>query len=300
MSKKLEYDVFIAYAKPDFKFAEKIYTLLSVIGNRVFLDQKNLKGGDEWLKEIANAQEHSLLTVVLISNFSDSAYFQKAEILKAIELVREKRHRIVPVYLTKEIAQCGSVPSQLKQIQCIFFDEKDSLLDIAQKIQSAIDISKRREDWNNDIDAATIVIVTGCHHLPELYDRPIAYELKEEIDNLANKLNKSFLSSVVMGDIWIMSFSGITDHPNLISLGSPGVNGLTGKIADQGKTIRTDPNNQWHIKRSSNRWALYGNRAQDTKAAILSFKENDLKTYLHEVWDASLFQVGTTKTPLVG
>jgi len=278
------YDAFIAYAKRDFVYAEKIYMLLSTIGKRVFLDFKCLIPGDDWQNEIDNAQEHSLLTVVLISKHSDQAYFQKSEILKAIKLFRNEHHRIVPVFFNREIAQRCDVPSLLKQIQGIFFDEEYSLLDIAKKIQSAIDIAKRSEDWYSDIDASTIFIVTGCHHLPELYDRPNAYKLKDEIDNSANKLKKSFLSSVVMGDIWIRSFSGNTDHPNLISIGSPGVNSLTGEIVAQGNTIRDGPNNQWHIKRSSNRWALYGNRAEDTEAAILSFKENDLNTYLHEIW----------------
>jgi hypothetical protein len=284
MSENFKYDAFIAYAGPDAEYARKLYTLLTVIGNRVFLAPDLVNPGELWQAKIKQAQKGSLLTVVLISNHSDSSYFQKVEILRAIELARDEHHRVVPVYLTDIQVGGDALPDELRQIQGVLLKEGPSLLYVAQQIEASIETSRRREEWQHDIDRATIVIVTGCHHLPEIYDRASAYELKEAIDNLAHSLRKTFLNSVVMGDIWIQRYSSITGHPNLISIGSPGVNSMTGQIAEQGNVLRIGPDDRWRIVRSLNRWALYGNLAEDTHAAVISFKKLDLPAFLREVW----------------
>jgi len=283
MAGSFEYDAFIAYAHQDAEYAEHIHKLLSVSGKRVFLD-KMLFPGDLWTEKLEQAQKDSLLTIVLLSAHSDSAFFQKEEILRAVELARGKRHRVVPVYLTGK-SPSDRVPSELRQIQSIFLEQDQSLLKIALQIEAAIEVSRQREDWQSDIDSATIVIVTGCHHRPELFDRPLAYQLKQAIDEEGGKVNRAFLRSVVMGDIWFNERSGFADHSNIISIGSPSVNPLTQQIIEQAGNVQADE--RWRVMRGGNRWALFGNEAEDTRAAVKWFKNHQLAAFLEEVWSAS-------------
>ncbi|HEX8696960.1 MAG TPA: toll/interleukin-1 receptor domain-containing protein [Longimicrobium sp.] len=281
MAEHFEYDVFIAYAHPDSNYAERVYDVLAAIGVRVFLDTRELEAGVKWPDKIAEAQKKSVVTVVLISKHSDSAYFQKEEIQNAIQLTRNQEHRVIPVYLTGS-TPTEVVPLPLMQVQSIFVSREPSLLTVAQKIETALKLSKQRQDWEADIDPATVVIVTGCHHKPELFDRPLAYQLKDALDRRGRDVPRAFLRSVVMGDIWFTQHSGFTDHPNLVSIGSPGVNPLTQQIIEQSGPVRTG--DKWWVMRGGNRWALYGERAEDTQAAVLAFQEHDLVPFLGQIW----------------
>lgn len=279
MSESFEYDAFIAYASPDTGYAENLYSLLSISGNNVFLDSKRLSPGVDWAEEIARAQRDSLLTVVLISNHSDEAYFEKEEIKRAIALARGKGHRVVPVYLT------SNRPADhlgLMQIQSIFLGKESSLLRVALRIEEAIKLSRRREDWQSDIDPGTIVLVTGCHQRPELWDRPIAYQLQRAIDREGERVSREFLRSVVIGDIWFLERSGYSDHPNIISIGSSGVNPLTQQIIEQGQDVHADQ--RWRVVQGGRRWALFGDRAEDTRAAVRWFQRNCLTGFVEEIW----------------
>lgn len=284
MSEGYRFHAFIAYAKPDADYADKLYLLLTGIGYRIFLDRQTLTPGQNWTVEIPRAQSSSLVTVVLISNRSDAAYFEKEEIASAIQLTRAQRHRVVPVYLNGEIIDEDRVPYGLRQLQSIVCDVTTSPLLVAQRIESVLQASRHLEEWRHDIDSLTVVIVTGCHHFAEIYDRPTAYDLKEEIDRQERSLGKNILGSVVMGDIWFQQQSGISGHSNVISLGSPAINNLTHIIVDNAKTIRIGPDEKWRIERDSNRWALFGIRGDDTRAAVASFKQNDLVPFLKAIW----------------
>ena len=285
-SARYQYDAFIAYAEPDFRSADILYQLLTAIGYVVFLSRRTLILGENWPEEIRRAQDSSLVTVVLISNHSDSAFFQREEILSGIGLARAHRHRVIPVYLNASAAERTTIPYGLKQLHSIVWDGSASLLSVAQEIDTALRASKRQEQSRHDIDERTIIIVTGCHHFAEIYDRPTANDLKEEINRLEPGFGKSFLGSVVMGDIWFQQQSGIGDHTNVVSLGSSGINNLTRTILEQATTIRTGPEEKWKVARNSNKWALFGNRGEDTRAAVASFMQNDLSDYLEEVWSA--------------
>lgn len=283
MPESFRYDAFIAYASPDAEYAQKFYALLSTVGYRVFLDSIELCPGDDWAKKISEAQENSLLTVVLISTHSDSAYFQRQEILKAIKLTRNDQHRVVPVYLMGR-QLTGVVPEELSQVQGIFFEDGASLLRIAQQVEASLITSKRRAEWQHDIDTRTAIIVTGCHHIPEIYDRRSAYDLREAIVHRGKAHKHTFLRSVVMGDIWFLNHSGNADHPNVIAIGSPGINRLSGLIAEQGESVENGLGDRWRIVRHNNRWALYGNLAEDTHDAVIAFEERHIAAFIRRAW----------------
>lgn len=282
MSESFKYDAFIAYARADTQYARQLYALLIALGHKVFLDTESLIGGDPWSDKIREAQHDSLLTLILISDRVDSAYFQKNEILEAIEIARkDQRRRVIPLYLSP--ARSTAIRSPLRPLQGIFWDDDSSLLNVAQKLKSALSLSKRQCEWL-PIVRDTIIIVTGCAALPELLDRPFAYELKTSIDYFGNSIPRTFLRSIVMGDIFFLDHSKIEGHPNVITIGSPGMNAVTARIDPQSQLVRKSPGARWEIKRDGQRWALFGDRAEDTYDAVSSFKDKDLPGVLGEVW----------------
>lgn len=116
MAKSFEYDVFITYASVDAEYAEQLHKLLTALRHKTFLDTESLIGGDPWPKRITEAQEDSLLTVILFSNRVDLAYFQTGEILEAIDSARkDHRRRVIPVCLTPK--RLTRIPSVLRPLQ---------------------------------------------------------------------------------------------------------------------------------------------------------------------------------------
>jgi diguanylate cyclase (GGDEF)-like protein len=140
---KKQYDIFIAYASHDQVIARNLYSALK-ISYRVFMASESLTAGDSWPVAISLAQQHSLLTVVLISAHSEAAYYQREEILHAVDLARDgKTHRVVPVYLSGKIPQ--RVPYGLRQLHAIRFRSNSSLLELATKMEAALKLCKKEE-----------------------------------------------------------------------------------------------------------------------------------------------------------
>ena len=105
-SEQYEWDFFIAHAGADKRPAEKLYDYLKP-KSRVFLDCRSLVLGDDWDTELRRAQKTSLVTVVLISEKTEAAYYQREEIAAAIALARANaaQHRVVPVFLDRHALQ---------------------------------------------------------------------------------------------------------------------------------------------------------------------------------------------------
>jgi hypothetical protein len=100
MHEEHDYDFFIAHAGTDTVEAEAFFELLAREA-KVFLDTKCLLPGDDWPVVIQRAQRGPRVTLVLISDRTEQAFYEREEIAAAIELAREKvgAHRVVPVYL---------------------------------------------------------------------------------------------------------------------------------------------------------------------------------------------------------
>src|SRR5262245_55626966 len=109
-----KWDFFIAHASPDKVIAGQLYDRLNPTAP-TFLDSRSLELGDDWDLELREAQKSSLVTVVLISDHADQAYYQREEIVAAIALARSKGdHRVVPVYINSEAASSDAVPYGLR------------------------------------------------------------------------------------------------------------------------------------------------------------------------------------------
>lgn len=114
MSGEVGFDFFIAHAGADVKAAQKLCELLAH-DSSVFLDAECLQPGDDWPKVIRDAQRRSRITLVLISDRTERAFYEVEEIAAAISLARETdgRHRVVPIYLS--VLQPKDVPYGLRQ-----------------------------------------------------------------------------------------------------------------------------------------------------------------------------------------
>jgi len=94
-----DYDFFISYASADATAAEQLYDALA--GKRVFFAKRSIRHGEEWDAALAAALHRSRTIVILISSHSTEAFYERAEIARAIGLYRsdKSRFRLVPVYL---------------------------------------------------------------------------------------------------------------------------------------------------------------------------------------------------------
>lgn len=132
------FDFFVAHAAADVRAAMTLYRALSK-GHQVFLDVVSLMPGDDWAVEISRAQLRSRVTVVLVSPRTERAYYQREEILQAIDLFREGsgRHRVVPVYLTTPPAP-PDVHYGLRGIHALFAESSGALRRIARSLSGLV------------------------------------------------------------------------------------------------------------------------------------------------------------------
>ena len=95
------YDFFIAYATPDRQQAEALCWFLQDNACKVFLDVQDLRLGASWGPALREALEVSRAIVVLVSTQANDAFYQQEEIVRAIELARDKpgAHTVIPVTL---------------------------------------------------------------------------------------------------------------------------------------------------------------------------------------------------------
>jgi hypothetical protein len=99
VSSNEEYDFFISHASADTAAAEELYEQLAQ--KRVFFARRSIAHGEEFDAALASALSRSRTIVILISRHSHEAFYERAEIARAIGLYRadKTRFRLVPVYL---------------------------------------------------------------------------------------------------------------------------------------------------------------------------------------------------------
>ncbi len=131
----------------------------------------------------------------------------------------------------------------------------------------------------------TVVLVTGTSRAAEERDRPLAEQLKAEIDQRG--AGHAYRRAVVVGDIWYLEHRLFHMNPT-IAIGGPGANGVTGSLVPRLPIL-------WHqgeeafvqadLDGSPKRAALWGMDAPSTAAALLRFVEGGaLDEMLSRVW----------------
>lgn len=91
----------------------------------------------------------------------------------------------------------------------------------------------------SDLETATLVpIVVGAHPKAELFDRPVAYRLRQTIhDRLVEYSGQDDpallpFRPLVMSDVWYLNDPALRERPT-ISIGAPGVNALSAFLASR-------------------------------------------------------------------
>lgn len=140
MNHVIKWDFFIAHAGPDIENSQLLFKHLSK-RSRVFLDSFCLKLGDNWDIELPKAQKNSEITVVLISDKTENAYYQREEIAAVIALSRNENvsHRVVPIYLKKDIGMSESIPYGLRLKHGITITNSFTLSDAADRLLELLD-----------------------------------------------------------------------------------------------------------------------------------------------------------------
>jgi predicted Rossmann-fold nucleotide-binding protein len=112
------YDFFIAYATPDRRQAQELCWFLQE-GCEVFLDVQNLGPGALWGPALREALEASRSIVVVVSTHADDAFYQQEEIVRAIQLARDKTrvHTVIPVILEQVPQGAVNMPYGLSGLQ---------------------------------------------------------------------------------------------------------------------------------------------------------------------------------------
>jgi hypothetical protein len=113
------YDFFIAYATPDRRQAQNLCWFLQDDACEVFLDVQDLSPGAVWPPALREALEASRAIVVLVSTHADDAFYQQEEIVRAIQLARDKpsAHTVIPVILEKLPQGAVSMPYGMSSLQ---------------------------------------------------------------------------------------------------------------------------------------------------------------------------------------
>lgn len=110
-----EWEVFIAHSSADTEVAESLFDLLNHSRMKVFLDTHSVLPGDDWDLVLRDAQRKSLMTVVLVSEHTDQAFYQREEIASALALSRQDpAHRVIPIFIGSLPAADAPVPYGLR------------------------------------------------------------------------------------------------------------------------------------------------------------------------------------------
>jgi hypothetical protein len=134
---------------------------------------------------------------------------------------------------------------------------------------------------------STVLLVVGYGILPEEEDRPVAYDLKREINSRRN--GSADRSAVVVTDMWMLNQEMAEMFPG-IAIGGPGVNAFTAQVYED-LPLAFSRDQQVFIQMNQEqgkRVALWGIERRGTReAAELFVKEGLLDRFLELVWHRS-------------
>lgn len=125
---------FIAYAGPDRPTALGLHARLDARGLRPFIDCRNIPADEHWPTFIPEALETTDRAVFLLSGHTPKAWYQSAEVIRAVELRREKRLTILPVHLTTRPPSTIAIPYGLEGLQSLCLPEIGSLDQLADRL----------------------------------------------------------------------------------------------------------------------------------------------------------------------
>jgi hypothetical protein len=133
------WDVFIAHSSHDARQARALHDSFAP-GFRVFLDDVQRRGGDEFDDVILAAQRASRITAVCVSSSFDQSYYAREELAIAIDLARRDppAHRVVPVYLDQPPEEMRAVPYGLRLKNGYVVSRDGGFAGVAKQIEALL------------------------------------------------------------------------------------------------------------------------------------------------------------------
>ena len=131
----------------------------------------------------------------------------------------------------------------------------------------------------------TVLVVTGIEVPAEMNDRPLAYQLKAEIDRRGG--GKPFRGAVVVSDAWFAQNRLFHLCP-AVAIGGPGVNALAASLVDDlPMLVRRDDRvfvqGRWDGEEK--RASLWGMDRAATAQAVRAFiEEGHCDAFLRSAW----------------
>jgi hypothetical protein len=131
----------------------------------------------------------------------------------------------------------------------------------------------------------TVLVITGIEVPAELFDRPLAYQLKAEIDRRGD--GKPFRNAVVVSDAWFAENRLFHLCP-AVAIGGPGVNALAASLVeDLPMLVRRDDRvfvqGRWDGEEK--RASLWGMDRAATAQAVRAFvEEGHCDALLRSAW----------------
>jgi superfamily I DNA/RNA helicase len=129
------WDVFIAYSSSDRAIASRLADALEK-RLHVFIDFRCIRPGDDWDTALRDALEETTMVVVLVSPSTEQSFFQRDEILRALERSRtDPSHtRLIPIFIGGTGPTQPSMPYGLRPKQGIVLANEDELGNAAERI----------------------------------------------------------------------------------------------------------------------------------------------------------------------
>lgn len=133
--------------------------------------------------------------------------------------------------------------------------------------------------------APFILVVTGAHLVAELYDRPLAYRMREQI---IQRLHRAGFADphtqvLVCSDVWYLNQDHLRSLP-AISIGTPGVNALAAYWADRLPSVMAIDTKlivqMSTAETGSPVVSCWGSDPAQTASAVESFRERWLEEFL--------------------
>jgi len=134
-----------------------------------------------------------------------------------------------------------------------------------------------------ELDKA-MLLVTGAHLSGEVYDRPLAYQLQQQILEVVDE-GPSDVEAIVCCDVWYLNNEQLHGRPT-ISIGGPGVNALSAYLYQRLENVLTIEDRlviQLDAEFRDLRVAVWGMDAYHTAEALRLFREKYLSPFLEAV-----------------
>jgi hypothetical protein len=136
-----------------------------------------------------------------------------------------------------------------------------------------------------DYPGGLILIVTGSTLRAEQMDRPLAYYLQAQIEELSTGFDDRL--GLVISDRYYLSHPDLHCMP-MISVGGPGVNRVAQKLLKRLKPVLTVEDKffvQMDPDGSDRRASIWGMDNAQTQIAVVTFAERYLKRFAEACWD---------------